>query len=109
MTLKLTAGAAAAITAGYGAHITHWNFTQIALPKPEIVYDPAKNAEACAKQMTEDQRLATAIKAHNRAVQYRARKRKAAAASAAAMDASAVQDVEAAQAIIDAYQPRGEV
>lgn len=108
MTLKLTAGATAAISAGYDAHITHWNYVACALPKPEIVYDPARNAEACAKQMQRDQQLAATIKAHNRAVRYRARRRIAAAASAAEMDAAGAQEVAAAQEIIDAYQPRGE-
>lgn len=107
--LKLTAGANAAVAAGYGAHITHWNFTQAAMPKPEVKYDPAKNVEACAKQMAADQRLAAAIKDHNRAVRYRAKRRLAAAASAAEMDAAGAQDVAAAQEIIDAYKPTGEV
>lgn len=108
MTLALTAGARAAIAAGYGAHITHWNFMQVALPKPEVKYDPKKNAEACAKQMQRDQQLAAAIKDHNRAVRYRARRMKAAAASAAEMDAAGAQEVEAAQEIIDTYKPAGE-
>ena len=107
--LTLTAGANAAITAGYGAHITHWNFTQVAMPKPEVKYDPKKNAEACAAQMRRDQELAAAIKDHNRAVRYRARRMKAAAASAAELDAAGAQEVAAAQEIIDAYKPTGEV
>lgn len=109
MTLALTAGARAAIAAGYGAHITHWNWVACAMPKPEIVYDPARNAEACAKQMDADQRLAAAIKDHNRAVRYRAKRRQAVAASALEMDAAGAQEVQAAQEIIDTYKPTGEV
>lgn len=93
--MKLTPIAHALYEAGYGGSFA--TAPLVKYPRP-VVYDPAKNAEACAAQLARDNAMAAAIKRHNHAVRYRNRKilaaQKAAAAEMLEMDAETAASVK---------------